>query len=146
MARTGITLKIDGFEKLLKDIEAAGGSINSAAESCLRQSAQIVQTDMKNAMRSKDIDSGIISRMPQPKIEVVGNLYSAEVGYDKGNYNPKNLSDGYKALFLNVGTPHRKKHGKETARGYITLAKETSKKKLKKAQQKALEKILSRLK
>lgn len=145
MGRTGITVKLEGFEELLKEIEKAGGSINTAAESCIRQSAQIVQSELKSAMKSKAIEADFVNRMPQPQIEIEGNVYSATIGYEKGEYDPKNPSDGYLAAFLNYGTPHRKKHGQVSARGFIPEAKKASSRKVKKAQKEALEKILQRL-
>ena len=45
MARSGITVKIGGFEELFNQIEKAGGSMNKAADSCIRKSAQIMQEE-----------------------------------------------------------------------------------------------------
>lgn len=139
-------LQLKGFEELFEQIKKAGGTIDAAADSCLRQSAQIMQAELKAQMQSAGVDSGLINAMPPPKIEVNGNRYSAEVGYKKGDYDPANPSDGYKVVFLNYGTPHRTKHGKVAARGFIQKAKKNASPKIKKAQQQTLEKILGRLK
>lgn len=141
-----IKIKLQGFDDLLKDIEAAGGSIDKATESALRQSAQIMQTELKSEMKSSNAPSDLISRMPQFQIEKEGNRVQARVGYKKGSYNPKNPSDGYKVVFLNYGTPYRTKHGKEAARGFIQRAKNSARPKIKKQQKIALNKILERLK
>ena len=69
-------------------------------------------------------------------------MHKVQVGWEMGEYNPQNLSEGFKALFLNFGTPHRSKHGKVKARGFITRAKKKSKKNIKAAQENALNEIL----
>lgn len=138
-------LKLEGFEELLANIEKAGGSIDRAADSCLRQSAQIMQTELQAQMQAADVDSGLIARMPAPTIEVKGNTYRAEVGYKKGAYDPNNPSDGYEVIFLNYGTPRRSKHGKIAPRGFIQKAKNKARPKIKKAQQETLKTIFGRV-
>lgn len=146
MADAGIKLKLEGFDELLKEIEDAGRSMNSAVESCMRQSAQTMQNELKSEMQKAGVDSGLISRMPAPTIEIEANTYTARVGYVKGTYNENDPSDGYKVVFLNYGTPHRSKHGKVAARGFIQRAKSNANKKIKKQQKETLVKILERLK
>ena len=138
-------LQLKGFDDLLEKIQKAGGSIDRAADSCLRQSAQIMQAELKAQMQAADVDSALINAMPPPQITVEGNRYSAAVGYKKGAYNPNDPSDGYKVVFLNYGTPRRTKHGKVTARGFIPAAKKKARPQIKKAQRAALEKILERV-
>ena len=138
-------LQLKGFDDLLEKIQKAGGSIDQAADSCLRQSAQIMQAELKAQMQAADVDADLINAMPQPQITVNGNRYSAAVGYEKGNYDPRNPSDGYKVVFLNYGTPRRTMHGKVKARGFIQTAKNKARPKIKKAQQEVFEKIVERL-
>ena len=138
-------LQLKGFDDLLERIEKAGGSIDRAADSCVRQSAQILQSELKGQMQSAGVDSDLINSMPPPQITVKGNNYRAEVGYKKGSYDPRNPSDGYKVVFLNYGTPRRTLHGKVAARGFIQAAKKKARPKIKKAQQETLEKILERV-
>lgn len=138
-------LKLEGFEELFAKIEKAGGSVNRAAESCLRESAQVMQAELQSQMQAAGVDSGLIARMPSPTIKVNGNVYRAEVGYKKGSYDPKDPSDGYKVVFLNYGTPHRTKHGKVAARGFIQKAKNKARPKIKKAQQETLDEILGKV-
>lgn len=140
-----LELKLDGFDELLAQIEKAGGTIDRAADSCLRQSAQIMQTELKTQMQAAGVDSGLIDAMPQPIIEAKDNVFRAEVGYKKGSYDPNDPSDGYKVVFLNYGTPHRTKHGKVAARGFIQAAKKKARPKIKLAQQETLNKILERV-
>lgn len=141
-----IKLNLDGFDELIKQIEQAGGTVEQAAESCLRQSAQIMQSELKTQMQKSDVDADLINSMPPPEIEVANNRYIARVGYKKGAYDPRNPSDGYKVVFLNYGTPHRSKHGKVAARGFIQRAKKSARTPIKRAQKETLEKIIGRLK
>lgn len=140
-----IKLKLKGFEELLKDIEAAGGEMNKAVESTMKQSAATMQTELKAQMQSAGVDAHLISAMQPFEVQTEGNQTTARVGYRKGAYNPDNPSDGYKVVFLNYGTPNRSKHGKVVARGFIQKAKSRAKPKIKKQQEAALKKILSRL-
>ncbi len=138
-------LQLKGFDELFEQIQKAGGSIDRAAESCLRQSASIMETEMKAQMQAAGVDSDLINAMPPPQITIDGNRYSAAVGYKKGNYDPSNPSDGYKVVFLNYGTPRRTKHGKVAARGFIQAAKKKARPRIKKAQKETLDKILGRV-
>ncbi len=142
MAKSGISLKLDGFEEMLKDIEAAGGTINKAVDSTMKQSAQIVQSELKKQMQGaspKAVDSGLINRMSS-SVKWEGNVCTAEEGYKKGSYNPKKLDDGYKAVFINYGTPRI-----APPRGFIGKAKKKAKQPVKKAQEQTFKKILERL-
>lgn len=137
-----IKLQLDGFDELLKKIEKAGGSIDAAAETCLKKSANIMEAELKTQMSKADVDAALINRMPAPTIEKDGNRMTARVGYKKGAYNPNNISDGYKVVFLNYGTPKRKKHGKIKARGFIAKAKKKAKPQIKRQQETTLDEIL----
>lgn len=138
-------LQLKGFDDLLEQIQKAGGSVDRAAESCLRQSAQIMQTELKAQMQAAGVESDLINAMPPPEITIEGNRYSAAVGYNKGAYDPRDPSDGYKVVFLNYGTPRRTMHGKVAARGFIQAAKKKARPQIKKAQRATLEKILGRV-
>lgn len=137
-----IKLQLNGFDDLLKKIEKAGGSIDTAAESCLKKSASIMEDELKAQMSKANVDSGLINRMPAPSIEKDGNRITARVGYKKGAYNPQNPSDGYEVIFINYGTPHRSKHGKIKARGFIANAKKKARPQIKKQQETTLKEIL----
>lgn len=141
-----IKLKLEGFDDLFEQIKKAGGTVEQAANSCLKESAQIMHSELKTQMQKSNVDGGLISRMPSPEVEVKGNRYTARVGYKKGNYDPNNPSDGYKVVFLNYGTPNRSKHGKITERGFIQRAKKKARPRIKKAQEETLNKIIGGLK
>lgn len=140
-----IKLKLEGFDGLLEKIEKTGGTIDRAANSCLNQSAQIMNAELKTQMQAANVDSDLINRMPPPEVESEGNRHTARVGYKKGAYDPNNPSDGYKVVFANYGTPRRSKHGKQPEKRFIEKAKKKAKPKIKKAQKETLNKILERV-
>lgn len=140
-----IRLKLDGFNDLIKEIEKAGGKTESATMACMEKSAAIMQDELKTQMRTAEAPNDLIDAMPDPIIENDYGKITARVGYKKGTYDPTNLSDGYKVVFLNYGTPRRKKHGKERARGFIQKAKSKAKRKINAEQEKTLKDILKGL-
>lgn len=141
-----IKLQLSGFDDLLSQIEKAGGTIDDAAKQCLQTSAEIMHSELKSQMQTANVDGGLISRMPPPEIESEGNRHTARVGYKKGDYNPDDPSDGYKVVFANYGTPRRSKHGQQPEKRFIEKAKKKARPKIKKEQQKTLDKILGGLK
>lgn len=141
-----IRLKLEGFDDLLKEIEKAGGTIDTAAKQCISTAANIMNAELKEQMQKSGVDNGLIERMPPPDVEALGNSYTARVGYKKGAYNPADPSDGYKVVFANYGTPRRSKHGKQPAKGFIQKAKRKATPKIKKAQAETLNKIIGGLK
>ena len=149
-----IRLKIGGFEELIKEIEKAEGNADAACEQALKKSAVIMEDELTAEMEKSHVDSKLISRMPSYEIEKNHGLITARVGYKKGAYNPDNLSDGYKVVFANYGTPRRSKHGKivdvsdggKIKLGFIDRAKRKAKPKIYRVQKKTLEEILRGLK
>lgn len=138
-SKNNIQLNIEGFDELLKKIEDAGGSIKETVDKCMRTSAQIQQDELKAKMKKKEVSSGLIERMPAPEIKWSGNACIARVGYKKGSYDPHNLSDGYKAVFINYGTP------RIAPRKFIVAAHKAAKRKIKKEQEETLQKIIGRV-
>ena len=140
-----IKLKLEGFDELLKKIEKAGGNVDKVAEECLKDSAQVLQDELKYQMRKANVPEKLIDAMPAPEIENDWGAITARVGYRKGAYDPKNPSDGYKVVFLNYGTPHRTKHGQVEERQFIQKAKKRAGSKIRKQQEKALQDALKEL-
>ncbi len=142
-----IKLKLEGVDELLKKIEKAGGDIEQASVKCMKESAEIMQAELKSAMRTSGggVSEALINRMPNYTIENNGSRVSAKVGYPATSYNPNNPSDYHKAIFANYGTPHRKSHGQEKARGFVAKAKRAAKPKIKAQQEKTLNDIIKDL-
>lgn len=141
-----IKMRIDGFDNLIKEIEQAGGNADKEAKKCVEVCAETLQDELKSKMASAGVDSGLISRMPSAEIEEDFGKFTARTGYKKGDYNPRNISDGYKAVFINYGTPRRTKHGQVEARDFIGKAKRSARAKIKREQEKTLSDILRGLK
>lgn len=140
-----IKLQLSGFDELFEQIKKAEGNVDKAAEQCLQESAQIMQSELKAQMQNSGVDSALIDRMPTPELKKDGNTLIARVGYKKGAYNPDDLSDGFKVVFLNYGTPKRSKHGKVEAKGFIDKAQRKAKKQIKKKQEETLKTIIGEL-
>ena len=136
-----IKLKLDGFDDYFEKIKKASGSVDAAAKECLNTAANIMHSELKKQMQAANVDSDLINRMPAPEIETDRNKHTARVGYKKGAYTPNDISDGYKIVFTNYGTPKRKKHGQVKARGFIQAAKKKASAPIKKSQGECLEKI-----
>lgn len=166
MARkaSGITLNLKGFEKMLDEIQTAGGNVETAAQDTLNECAKVVETELHTACNAAGVPASISSEIGVQK-EQSGNRFSAKVGWQKGSYNPHNLSAGYKAVFFNYGTPRRSvresgKHinidgnwvtvgtdrGAVTGRGFIEAAKDASRPKVRRIQKQKLDEILKGLK
>lgn len=141
-----IKLKLTGFDDLLNDIQKSGGSIDKACETTMKQSAKVMETELKSAMTNANVSPALINRMPKYELQKEGNRYTAKVGYRGTQYNEKNISDYHEAIFLNYGTPKRTKHGKIKARGFVAKAKKRAKPQIKAQQKETLEKILNDLK
>ena len=140
-----IKLKFTGFNDLVERIQSAGGSVDKAVETCMKESADIMDAELKAQMQKANVVQRLISSMDAPQVFQDGNTFVAKVGYEKGEYNPKNPSDAYKVVFLNYGTPKRTKHGKVKARGFIQKARKKATPQIKKKQEETLNEILVRL-
>ena len=147
-----ITLKLDGFDQLYKALEKAGKNADAEAVKCAQKCADIFDAELRNqiiktaSVKSEYTDANgrtvkndrettqiaLAHRMPKPRIKNSFGFVRAEVGFEKGNYDPSNLSDGYKAVFLNYGTPKRKSHGQLEPRNFRKKAERAAKPKMKK--------------
>lgn len=105
MAKGGITLKLDGFEELMKAVEKAGKNVNDVAEKVATESADIAAAEI--ATQYKNGGHNSLADSVTKAVEIEGNRYKTSVGFVKDDYNPRNLSPFYKAVFLNYGTPKR---------------------------------------
>lgn len=160
----GIKLNLKGFEKLLDEIQEAGGNLVKATEEAVTASAEVVESELRSACNNAGVPASITSEI-HTTVEWNGNRCSAKVGWDMGSYDPKNPSAGYKAVFLNYGTPKRfvskdklhvnirgrwvtesKDRGAIAPKHFISSAKDAATPKVKKIQKKTLNEILKGLK
>ena len=161
-----IKLSLD-FTKMLDDIKAAGGDIEKAAKKVASECADVMADELRGECNASGVPASI-TREIESGVNVTsgGNVYEVEVGWKKGEYDPKNPSAAYKAIFLNYGTPKERKvekshqhlningewvtfsksRGVIRPRGFIDRARKGAKKKVKKVQRDALNEMLKELK
>ena len=168
MAKSKIGVKLD-FTGLLEDIQRAGGNASAAAKQAAEECAKVYEAELRAECNADGIPASITNEIRQEvTVESGGNVYAVKVGWEKGEYDPKNPSAAYKAIFLNYGTPKgertvqeqkrvhhelggrwvtlRKNRGKLVARGFIGRAQKNADKKVKKVQKETLARILKGLK
>ena len=147
----GGILITNGFPELLEKIKEAQGNVEEAAWTAARKSASVMLQTLKEECDASGVPQSVSGAITANAVrDESGQRMAAEVGWRMGEYDPKNLSQGYKAVFLNYGTPRRAtrsgyNRGYITGRGFIGRAKKKARPKIKKAQQEALESILKEL-
>lgn len=153
MAKGGIKINLKGFEKMLEDLQAAGGNVERAAAETIRESARVVEAELRAETKADDIPDDIPAEI-QAKTSSSGDRYEAEVGWELGTYHPADPSAGYKAIFLNYGTVRRTtKAGKNRGeipkrkreQQFIYTAKKKAQPKVRKLQNEMLKKALEDL-
>jgi hypothetical protein len=161
--KVSVKLNLKGFEKMLEEIQAAGGNVEAAAKDTLDECAKVVEDELKSACNAAGVPSSVSSEIGI-QTGTSGNRLFAKVGWEMGNYDPKNLSAGFKAVFMNYGTIRRQvkdtgehapvggnwktlgtDRGAVTGTGFIAQAKEASAPKVKKIQKQKLNEILKGL-
>lgn len=148
MARKPI-LNFDGFAELLAKLERTqSGAIDEAAERCAKNAAELADQRLREQMQKAKVKPDLINGMPKPDIEREANAWHIKVGYIKEEHmNPANLSDAYKVILLNYGTPHRMENkGQVARRGFVRTAKRKATPQIKKMQEETLAEMMKGLK
>lgn len=145
MSKTSV-LQVKGFESLLDKVKTAQGDIVSATTKLANESVDIIYDDLKSSAAAAGVPKSVTDEIKKERAAWQGNICSAGVGWKLGSFDSNNPSQGYKAIFLNYGTPRRSRHGKIQGRFFITRAKKISKRKVKKAQEETVNKIIGELK
>ncbi len=164
MATSGVNLKLD-FDDLMADIKKAGGNLEKAAMNAAKAGAQAYKETLVSECAASGVPSDIVGEIGTKLKQGTGGNATARVGWNMGNYNPKNPSAGYKAVFLNYGTARRTTNnggervningkwvtlgtdrGKINGTGFIARSKKKAKSKVRKAEEKELMKALEDLK
>jgi hypothetical protein len=149
MAKSGISIKLDGFEEMLERIEKAGGKADKAARQVVKKSAEIVEAELKAECTRQNIPDSIINAITT-EIENSATTASAQVGWKLGSYDPRKPAVGYLAVFLNYGAERRttkrgQNRGRIVGKKFIATAKKKASKKVKALQQQMLEDIMKEL-
>ena len=153
-AKSFMELNYSGFDDFLEKIKEMGKDVDKAAEKATKANSQTALTCLVHEARKSGVPEDII-RTAHIKTDMNRShgYYHAEVGWDKGAYDPKNPSDAYKVIFMNYGTVRRK-----TRQGYnrgavpapnskikplfIKRAKAKAKRVIRKEQQELLDSII----
>lgn len=171
MARTtsysgkgGVRISVN-FSDLLEKIQKAEGNLEEAAWTAARVGAREMYKTLLSEAEASNVPSNVTDKIRiQADRDAGGNRMAARVGWAMGDYDPRDPSEGYQAVFVNYGTPRRsvKKEGVRVqidgtwktlkldrgyidGRGFIGRAKKKARSKIKKAQKEALEQILEGL-
>jgi HK97 gp10 family phage protein len=149
MAKSGISIKLDGFEEMLERIEKAGGKADKAARQVVKKSAEIVEAELKAECTRQNIPDSIINAITT-EIENSATTASAQVGWKLGSYDPRKPAIGYLAVYLNYGSEKRttkrgSNRGRLIGKKFIATAKKKTDKKVKALQKQMLEEIMKEL-
>lgn len=126
-------IEMYGVSELLKNIEAAGGKVDTAVQKAVDRSLEIVGTDMQAFMSGHKHTGETYESFEQTPAKSDGNKVTANAGYNvkKG---------GLPAIFLDVGTPKQKPYF------FRYYAVENNRKKIEEIQRQTLNDILGGLK
>lgn len=149
MAKSGISIKLDGFEEMLERIEKASGKADKVARQVVKKSAEIVEAELKAECTRQNIPDSIINAITT-EIENSATTASAQVGWKLGSSDPKKPAIGYLAVFLNYGSEKRttkrgSNRGRLIGKKFIATAKKKASKKVKALQKQMLEEIMKEL-
>ena len=154
-------LKLSGFEDLIKKINSSNVNSIKAAQQAAKAGAEAAKNQLISECKTSGVPNKLINSI-RIKEKISGNTVSDQVGWDVPGYNPRNIADAYKVIFLNYGTPRRitrkskqraimpdgswvtlgNDRGAITSRDFIKRAKSRSKSKIKNAQIDCFKKIL----
>lgn len=159
-------LSFEGFDELIDRIKKANGDAPKAAMQAVKEGAAtyrgILYDKCKAAGVPDDLLNGIETKIDP---DASGERIAATVGWQLPQYDPTNPADGYKVIFMNYGTARRevltnkplrvringqwktlnknhKNRGAEIKRGFIGAAKKSAKKKIRQAEENALNRII----
>lgn len=131
---------LKGFDEYIQALTDAGKSIDKEGKQCFLECTKEVST----ALLKYSTKAGLPSKLKKSiKSETVLNdnagVWYYETGWQKGKPNYKKLSDAYKVLFYNYGTPRRttkkgQNRGQEKATYFISNAKRSAARSCKKIQ------------
>ena len=152
MSKRKQVLDFTGFEDLMHEIDRAGGHIKRIVENCANKVTTIAEDELRGkverATDSESLKRSIKVSRPKWSSGGSGNVCSGHVGWEiEGKPNPRNLSEGFKSVYLNYGTSVAgREHIKK--RLYIRKAKTAIRKKIQtqKIYEKAFDEALKGLK
>ena len=149
MARNRISLTLDA-QKMLNKINKANGNVDKAVYGAAKAGANAYEAALKTTCKMSNVPDSVTNYI-ESEIKQSGNRTTAIVGWRLQNYDPTNPSAGFKAIFLNYGTPRRTTNtganrGAIVGRGFIGKAKKMSKGEIEQAQIEFLKEVMKGLK
>lgn len=132
---SGIKIDIKGFDEMIDRLKNAGVDAKPVVDGYVKDAAKIQLEHLRHEMSATGVAADLVGRA-EASVEWEGDRCKASVGYKKGSYDPQNPSDGYKAVFINYGTPRIKPHE------YLEPAKKSARKAINREMKKAMQKIL----
>ena len=123
-----VKFTITGLEEYLKNIEAAGNSVDAAVMEALEESAKPIYEDIEAWAKKHKLTGATLEGIVMSEVKRDGNYFYVEVGID----SDKNYG-AWHAVFVEYGTP------KMRADPGIRRAYSSNKSKVKKLQQQIFE-------
>ena len=126
----GITFAYDN-KRLLKTLAKYQGDVIAKTEECVEKSARIYESELRS-LASQHLDSDIVSDIT---VSFEKNEFEmgTRIGWTKNEeFNPDHVTNVYKAIFANYGTPKRftkagAERGSIDSTGFLKQAKENVK-------------------
>lgn len=157
-------LEISGFDDLIQKINNSKMNSTKVAHQVAKAGANAAKNLLISECKASGVSNNLISGI-RIKEKILGDSVSEQVGWDVPGYNPRNIADAYKVIFLNYGTSRRttrkskqrimlfdgswitlgNDRGAMISRNFIGRAKSKAKKTIKKAQVECVKKILREL-
>lgn len=131
----GIKIKFTGFDEMIDRIEKSGKKAKPIVSDMMERAAETQLKELKASMVASGVSQRLVGEA-KAAVEWEEDHCTANVGYKMGSYNPDDPSDGFKAVFINYGTP------RISPREYLEPAKKKSQTAIKKEMKKALTEIL----
>lgn len=163
-------LSFDGFDELIDRIKKANGDAPKAAMRAVKAGAATYHAVLYDKCKAAGVPDNILDGIEEIiDADASGERITATVGWQLPAYDPTDPADGYKVIFMNYGTARRevltnkplrvkidgqwktlnknhKGRGAEIKRGFIGAAKKAAKKKVRQAEESALNSIIEDLK
>lgn len=127
--KRGNFIEMYGASNLLKQIEAAGGNVDSAVKKAVDNSLEQVGMKMQLFMMEHKDSGETYASFEQTETKVIDGKVNGMVGYNSKN-------GGLPAIFLDVGTPKQKPYF------FRYYAIENSRQQIQEIQQETLKEIL----
>lgn len=114
--RVGIKLDFDEFEKLIRAVAETEENADKWAKKYAYSLANDAVSNFYEKAKEKGVHDDITKELGA-KVTGSHGTYHVASGFELGTYNPKNLSQGYKAVFLNYGAARGGEEARETLKG-----------------------------